>query len=430
MNAQTSPDDDARRALIRQKRMATGMLGGMAVVTLAGYILPARGWLSESLWIDTLRAGGRAGIVGGLADWFAVTALFRQPLGLPIPHTAIIPAQKERLGRALGRFVTTQVLTEAEVDRVLLNADLPGIVARLLADPTTAESLTRGAIGMVPNALERLEDGRAGAALGRSLPVLLGGANLAPVIARALRALVESEHHQEVLSFLVGQLKSMLQSKEAALRVTIEDRVREQGGRLLSWAIGGSIATKVLVAAAEELDRINPRDSALREGFTAWVRAEIDRIENDPERADELSRSLRDVFHHDSMVTWGGDLWARLRRMIIEDTERNDGWIATIVRETLARLAVQAEQDPLMRRRIEDSVRKTVWRALPTLRDRLGDFIAGVVGNWDAAAIADRLELRVGQDLQYIRMNGTLVGFGVGAVLSLGLRMVFGVVGQ
>lgn len=429
MNISPHPDDEARRNLARQKHLATGLLGVMAAMTTAGYLAPAYGLLSESLWLETLRAGAKAGVVGGLADWFAVTALFRHPLGLPIPHTAIIPAQKERLGRALGRFVSTQVFTEDEVGRVLARIDLPNFVSSVLSDPATANTLTSGLIGAIPQMLDRFEDGRAGAAFSRSLPLLLGGSNLAPIVARGLRSLVDGNQHQEVLTFLLRQLKAGLQAKEPALRSMIEARVREQGGRLVGWAIGGSIANKVLAAASEELDRINPDDSSIREGFTDWVRSEIDRIEQDPQRADEISQTFKSVFAHDTMLTWGGDIWARVKRMIETDITDDCGWTVTLVRETLNRMAIQAREDPAMRQRIDEAARKAIERSLPYLREHLTNFIATVVGNWDATAVSEKLELRVGRDLQYVRVNGTLVGFGVGALLSLLLKALFGVSG-
>ena len=427
MSRQPHSDDELRRNLTRQKRAATGLLAGMGALTVATYLAPAYGLLDDTLWLDTLRAGAKAGVVGGLADWFAVTALFRHPLGLPIPHTAIIPAQKERLGRALGRFVSTQVFTEEEIDRVLSRIDLPTFVANILADPATAKTLTKSLSGTVPQMMNRLEDGRAGTAFSRSLPLLLGGSNLAPVIARSLRALVDGNQHQEVLTFLLRQMKAGMQAKEPALRAMIESRVREQGGRLVGWAIGGSIANKVLTAASEELDRINPEDSSLREGFTEWVRSEITRIEQDTGRAEELSQMLKGVFAHESMLTWGADIWTRLKRMIEEDLGKEDGWTGTLVREALLRMAAQTREDAGTQARIEEAARKTITRSLPYLREHLSNFIAEVVGNWNAEAVSEKLELRVGRDLQYVRVNGTIVGFGVGAVLSLVLELLFGV---
>jgi uncharacterized membrane-anchored protein YjiN (DUF445 family) len=419
-------DRTAWLALRRYRRVATGLLAGMGVLTVAGYAAPAMGLVADGPWLDVLRAGAKAGVVGGLADWFAVTALFRRPMGLPIPHTAILPAQKARLGEALGRFVATHVFTEEDVNAALDRIDLPGIVAGLLDDPATAETVSRTLAGAAPAVMDRLEDGRAGSAIGRIVPLVLGGEDLAPIVARSLRALVEGDRHQEVLSFLLARLKDGLKAKEASLRAMIEDRVREQGGRILGWAIGGSIATKVLISVNQELDRVDPQNSDLRESFTSWVRGEIDRIETDPERRRDITGAILGVMTHDSIRGWSGDVWRRMRLMIEADMARPDGWSASIVQDTLLRLAEQMRTDEALRGRMVTGARRMILRSLPFVRDRLSRFIAAVVAGWDADMLSSRLELRVGKDLQFVRLNGTLVGFLAGAGLSLLLRLAFG----
>ncbi|MBE7729486.1 DUF445 domain-containing protein [Komagataeibacter sp. FXV3] len=427
MNGIPQTDQDARHTLLRYKRSATGLLAAMAGLTVAGYALPQMGWLADRPWLEILRSGTKAGVVGGLADWFAVTALFRRPMGLPIPHTAILPAQKERLAQALGRFVSTNVFTEKEVEAAFNRIDLPSILGNILQEPETADMVNRAVLGSVPHVLDRLEDGRASSAIARMLPTLLGGEEIAPVITRSLRAMVEGDCHQEVLSFLLSRLKEGIKAKEPALRTMIEERVREQGGRVLGWAIGGSIATKVLLAAGQELDRIDPQNSELREGFTTWVRAEIDRIEQDPVRRRDITDTVMGVLTHDSVRGWSSDVWHRLRRLIEEDMDRGDrGWLSSIVRDALQRLAEQMYHDATMRKRINDGARGMIMSSLPFLRDRMSRFIYSVVNGWDAESLSDRLELRVGKDLQYIRLNGTLVGFLAGCGLSVLLQLIFG----
>ncbi|MFT9014908.1 MAG: DUF445 domain-containing protein [Acetobacter sp.] len=423
-------DFAARQVLRRYKRAATGLLVLMGGLTVLGYAAPAAGWVRDGFWLEMLRAGARAGVVGGLADWFAVVALFRHPMGLPIPHTAILPAQKDRLGNALGRFVAGQVFTEKEVTRVLAQMDVPALVARMLDDSATQDTIVGAVTRSTPQILDRLEDGRASRGLARVLPRLLGGNDLAPVIAKALRSMVDDDRHQEVLSYLLGQIKDGLQSKESSLRAMIEDRVREQGGRFLGWAIGGSIATKVILAAGKELERVDPENSSLREGFTTWVRAQVDRIETDPERGREFTQAVMSVLSHDSVAGWWGDIWHRFRRMVESDIEDPEGRVASLVRDGLSRLATQARTDDVLRRRIVDGTNHAVLRMLPFARERVGDFIARVVSGWNTVEMADRLELRVGKDLQFIRFNGTLVGFGVGALLFAILRLMFGLNAQ
>src|ERR1700710_720527 len=137
---EATPDTDtaARLGLARQKRRATLLLVGMGGLTVVGYAA------GHGFWAGLLQSTAKAGLVGGLADWFAVTALFRHPLGLPIPHTAILPAQKERLGRALGGFVATHVFTEADINRALASLDVPALLAGVLSDPQTAGLAGRG----------------------------------------------------------------------------------------------------------------------------------------------------------------------------------------------------------------------------------------------------------------------------------------------
>ena len=417
-----NPDRAARKALDRHRHFATGLLVGMGVLTLASYLL------GRGFWPGLLQATAKAGLIGGLADWFAVTALFRHPLGLPIPHTAILPAQKARLGRALGNFVATHVFTEADINRALASLDVPALLAGVLSDPQTAGLAGRGLAQAAPHLFDRLEDGRASELLARALPRLLSGETLAPVIARALRTLVDGERHQEVLTFLLAELKAVMLRKEVSLRALIEDRVREQGGRLLGWAIGGSIATRVLSAMNQELDRTDPAGSELREAFTTWVRHEIDRIETDPVRSAEVGDAIRGLVGHESVRNWGAEIWQRARAMIETDIARPDGWFANLIADALPRLGGVLTRDERMRVRVEKATQSFVLRILPGLRDRLSGFIGNVVGNWDAGMIVDRLELRVGKDLQYVRINGTLVGALVGGVFYLVLRMLFGAV--
>ncbi len=418
--AEPDPDAEARRALARHRTFATLLLVLMAALTLGSYALP-EGWAS-----DLLQAAAKAGFVGGIADWFAVTALFRHPLGIPIPHTAIIPRQKERLGAALGRFVATHVFTGQEVAGVLARLDLPGVLHRFLADPDSARPAAVALAGMLPRLLATVEDGRARRLVARIVPRILGGPGAGRVVARALRGLVEGGRHQEVFGFVLGQLRTLLASKEETLRAAIEERVREQGGRLVGWALGASIARRVLTTVNAELDKMHPDGSELRAAFDEWVRREITRLEEDPARAAEVGAAIRRVVAHETVQAWLWDIWARLRMALEADAGRPSGRTVAFIEGALANLGAMLEADPAARERVHVAVEAVVRSLLPAAQTRLSDFIAQVVASWDTATIVERLELRVGKDLQYVRINGTLVGFLVGGLLYLVLRASFG----
>jgi uncharacterized membrane-anchored protein YjiN (DUF445 family) len=392
----------------------------MAVITIGCY------WLPPGTWTEVLQAAAKAGFVGGIADWFAVTALFRHPMGLPIPHTAIIPAQKERLGRALGRFVAGHVFTQAEVARALAQLDLAGIVARTLADPAAARPAAAALAGMLPRLLATVEDGRARRVLARILPRILGGPEAGRVVARALRQLMEGGRHQEVFGFVLGQLKNLLVSREDALRTAIEERVREQGGRLVGWALGATVARRALAVINAELEKMEPDGSELREAFDEWMRREIARIEEDPARAAELGAAVRRVVGHATVQAWFWDVWSRMRLTLEADAARPGGRTMSFLEAAVRNLGEMLLADPAAAARLQRAAEGIVAGLLPSAQARLSDFIADVVGKWNAAEITEKLELRVGPDLQYVRINGTLVGFIVGGLVYAALRATFG----
>jgi uncharacterized membrane-anchored protein YjiN (DUF445 family) len=426
------PDAQARRTLRRYRAFATALLLVMAALALGSYFLP-RGTIlilghrvALSYWDDLLQASAKAGLVGGLADWFAVTALFRHPLGLPIPHTAIIPQEKARLGQALGRFVSRHVMNPDEIGRVLARFDVGGFVRALLNDPAIAAPLARSIASLMPRLLATVEDGRARRIVARLIPRLVGGEEAGRVVARALRGLVEGGKHQEVLTFVIENMREGMLSREDQLRGFIEERVRDQGGRLVGWALGASIASRILTTVNTELERMGPGGSELREAFDTWVNREITLMETDPARAREIGRAVRQVLSHDTVQAWTWDVWARLRLALEADAARPNGRTIALLEGAVRNLGEMVATDENTRARLQRTAERLAVGLLPAAQVQIGDFIANVVGNWDTATIVDRLELRVGRDLQYVRMNGTLVGFLAGGALFALLKAVFG----
>ncbi len=422
---QPDPDAAARRALFEHRAFANALLLLMAAVTAFAYGTPEAWWPSEYSRA-LLGAAAKAGFVGGIADWFAVTALFRHPLGIPVPHTAIIPRQKERLGLALGRFVATHVFTERDIAVMLGKLDLPGILHRFLADPEASKPLAATIAGMLPRLLATVEDGRARRIVARIVPRVLSGPGANRMVTSGLRALVAGGRHQEVFGFVLVQLRALIIGKEDALRAAIEERVREQGGRLVGWALGASIARRVLGTLMAELDKMSPDGSELRAAFDEWVRREILRMEDDPTRAADLGLAIRGIIAHDTVQAWIWDIWARLRLSLEADAAKPGGRTMQVLEGALGNLGAMLENDPVVRARVQTAAEGAVRGVLPSAQERLSAFIAQVVAGWDGATLADRLELRVGKDLQFVRVNGTVVGFLVGGALYAALRAVFG----
>lgn len=412
-----NPDSVLRAKFRRYKLFASSLLGLMAALTVGSY------WLPASPWTLLLRDAAKAGFIGGVADWFAVTALFRRPLGLPIPHTAILPAQKQRLGDALGRFMANHVFTEADIKRLLGGLDVSSIVQQYLTDPATSRPLAEALAGMLPKLLATIEDGRARRLLNRLLPKFIGGQAGGMVIAHTLSGLVAGGKHQEMFSFILAQIKEMLAAREDALREAVKERVSEHGGKLVGWAIGGGIAKRVLSAVNQELEKVSPDSSEVRDAFDEWVRAEITRLETDPARAAELGNSLKDVMSHETVRAWVWDVWVRARCALEQDAINPHGRTVAVIEAALANLAEILAHDQNARKRLNNATQGVILRLLPKAQQEGARFIGHVIGAWDAKTITNKLELHVGKDLQYIRVNGTLVGFLLGGALSLLARL-------
>jgi uncharacterized membrane-anchored protein YjiN (DUF445 family) len=255
---------------------------------------------------------------------------------------------------------------------------------------------------------------------------MIGGAAAGRVLTRALRGLVEGGRHQEVLGFILVKLREGMQEQEAKLRHMIEERVRDQGGRLVGWALGASIATRVLASVNAEMDRMGPDGSELRLAFDDWVRRELARMESDPERAAELGRAIRRLIAHETVQAWSWDIWARLRQALEEDAAKPGSRTEALLEESLRNLADLLATDPSTRARMQRTAERLVTRLLPAAQAQLSTFIADVVAGWDTKTLVDRLELRVGRDLQFVRVNGTLVGFLVGGLAYAALLAAFG----
>jgi uncharacterized membrane-anchored protein YjiN (DUF445 family) len=299
-------------------------------------------------------------------------------------------------------------------------------VRALLTNDEVVKPLARTLAGYLPRILATVEDGRARRVLGRLLPRMVGGPAAGRVVARALRGLVEGGRHQEALGFILNKLRAGMLEKEDQLRRMIEERVRDQGGRLMGWALGASIATRVLATVNAEMDNMDPEGSELRAAFDEWVRREIRLMEEDPQRAAELGRAIRRVLGHQTVQAWSWDVWSRLRLALEADAARPGGHTEALLEGAVRNLGEMLASDPAARARVQRAAERLVGKLLPAAQTQIADFISDVVASWDTATLTDRIELRVGRDLQYVRMNGTLVGFLVGGAAYAALIALFG----
>jgi uncharacterized membrane-anchored protein YjiN (DUF445 family) len=406
-----SPDVDeaARTRLRRNRALATGLLLAAAIIFAATLLVP-----EPSFWVLLVRTAAEAGVVGGLADWFAVTALFRRPLGLPIPHTAIIPNNKERMGRALGRFVERNFLTPEILIARLRNAKPARRLATWLAEPESAEFVSRAVNEALPYLVHALNSPDLHDFSRRTLGARLREADVAPLVARIIRAVGQSGEADILFERIVALADSWLRDN----RHRIDDLVRQKSRWWIPKSVDRHVADALVGGVIDLLDRLREPDSDIRQKFRNAIAALAEGVERDPGQRRQVNDAKNRFLEHPETQAWLGSLWGQIGGAIAADAERPDSAPRDGLTRGLAGAGRALAADEAMQGHLDSAIEGGALR-LMEWRGEIGKFIADVVSSWDTRTLSQRLELVVGSDLQYIRMNGTIVGALAGCLIFL-----------
>ncbi|WP_162912970.1 DUF445 domain-containing protein [Rhodospirillaceae bacterium SYSU D60014] len=405
-----------RRGLRRHRLLATGLLFLMGAVFVATKFVAEPG-----IWVLLVQAGAEAALVGGLADWFAVTALFRHPLGLPIPHTAIVPRNKDRIGEGLGRFVERNFLAPDLVAQKVRSIDIAARLSAWLADPKHADVIADRMVSTLPYMIESIEDQDVREFIRRALDEQLRTVNLAPALGNALEVLAEAGHHQALFDRALVIARKLL--------FEYEGKIYELVGKRSSWwiprSIDGKVARSIMAGIHELLDELAEPNHEARGRVDRAVIELVDKLQHSPEYATKVQAIKDQVLANPAIQGYLGVVWDELRRMIVEDAIAPDSTAKQAIAGGLRSLGRALAEDRRIQNRVNRTVERFLMKVVVPWRVEIGRFIAEVVRGWDARTVSDRMELAVGRDLQYIRMNGTLVGALVGCVLFVLSEWVF-----
>ena len=406
--AQLSDEIQVRRALRRNRLLATGLLVLMVAIAVATHLEPSQNWL-----VRLVRAGADAGIVGGLADWFAITVLFRHPLGIPIPHTAILPRNKDRIGRSLGSFVERNFLIPEVILPKLREADIAGTIAGWLASPENAPKVADWIITL----LKRLLSADAGAQITKLVQYTIGQQqklDLAPLLARVIDVLTTSEES----NILFEKVAQTAESWITANRTEIDEMVEQHSRWWIPKTIDRHIAAKIVDGVIDLLHHLRQRDSEIRKQFRDHVAKLVEDLTTSAEQRDKIQR-LKDRLLNDAEVrAWAARARDDLAQQLMQELADPQSKARSTLHSAIVSLAHSMRKDPFIRARIDAGI-EALAMTLIQWRGQIGSLIAGVVKSWDARTVSDRLELVLGSDLQYIRINGTIVGALVGCGIYL-----------
>ena len=411
------PPDAAERQqrLDRMKRTATGLLAVMAAVFAACLVLEP-----HYPWLAYVRATSEAAMVGGIADWFAITALFRHPLGVRIPHTAIIPNRKDRIGRTLGNFVEHNFLSDAVLAAKLRSIGLSRLAAEWLRRPENARSVARQFAGVLRSATDVVRDEDVHALLERSVIEPLRDRPVAPVLAHGLALLTANDRHQQVLDRVIQRLASLLTRNQSLIRERIDAES--------PWWVPGFVDDRVHARIVEGIEHTLLEVAAdqghpLRRQFDELLEEWAAQLQTSPAvmaRADEVKRQL---FDHPTSRRLSASLWEEVKRILDRQADLGPDDTPGAVERGLVALAEGALQDEALLTKVDGWLIEAALRLVRDHRHEFGQLIANTVSAWDPEMTSRRIELAVGRDLQFVRINGTVVGGLVGLLLYIGARL-------
>ncbi len=353
-------------------------------------------------------------MVGGVADWFAVTALFRRPLGLPIPHTALLVERKDQFAATLGQFVQENFLNGDVLAERVRSAGFVSHLAAWLGEESNAASFAGHAADLAVTVAEALRDEDVQRVLTTELTRAINAVDLAPVAGRALRVIIAGGHHTELFSTIVSAADRYLSDHYTELR----ERFEGEAPRWLPDVAYRRVFDRLYTRLRHRLTAMaaDPDDEA-RQQFDAWIAGLPDRLETSAELRERGERFKRDVLGSAGLREWASSLWTNAKQTLRAQAADPGSELRRRLADVLAAVSRRLGSD----RRLQDSVERVVESGARALADQFHDELAGLVTGtiqrWDAAEASSQLELLLGRDLQFIRINGTVVGAGVGLAL-------------
>jgi uncharacterized membrane-anchored protein YjiN (DUF445 family) len=391
--------------LIKMKRFALGVLG-VAVILFLIAIYFKIGWL---------KAFSEAAMVGGIADWFAIVALFRHPLGLPIPHTALIPNNKDAIGQNLGTFVSDEFLIKDKLEAKIEQFNFAEKAANWLSEKNNANTIASLIIeDVIPGILKTIVDEDVQKFIQVKFEAKLREINFGEWIAVGLESLSKSEKQEQLITNVLKILTEELQNNR--------DVIREKVNKSTPWYTLGvadkKIADGIFNGLYEFIDEAKHSDSTIRRKINAYVLDFISELNSSPELQQKVNDLVIDFAHKSEVKEYVNAIWSQIKDAITADLEKkDDSKIKNRIISMVQNFGISIKNDPVMLSKINDFIKIDLLGILLKNKQMIGDLIASSVKSWDKEEISNKLELEIGKDLQFIRINGTVVGGFVGLLI-------------
>jgi uncharacterized membrane-anchored protein YjiN (DUF445 family) len=393
------------------KLIATGFL---LVATVVYGLAKWAGTQGAGGWSGYVAAAAEAGMVGALADWFAVTALFRRPLGLPIPHTAIIPTKKDALGASLGDFVGENFLS-ADVVRTRLRA--VGVGSRLggwLAEPANADRVTEQAAAALRGALRVLRDSDVQAVVGEAITRRAEAQEIGPGLGKLLERVVADGGHKRLVDLVCVRAHDWLVEHGDSVMVAVQGGAPGWTPRFVDRRIGERVYKELLRFVTEMRDSPGHPARGAVDRFLGDFAGEL---QSDPDTRARVERLKKDLLARSEVQDLIASAWGSVRGMVVAAADDERSELRQRARASLISLGARLGTDARLQAKVDGWLEDAATYLVTTYRDEITSLISETVAGWDADQTSRKIEAHVGRDLQFIRINGTVVGAMAGLLI-------------
>ena len=404
-------DELKRKQLRKYKAFATGLFVLMTVIFIITTILQKN---DDSHWIGYIRAFSEAAMVGALADWFAVTALFNYPLGLKIPHTNLIENSKERIGDNLGNFVVSNFLSPQNIRPYIQKLKVSHFVGDWLSKERNQDKLVNEVSNIVLDILNKLDDSAVVNFIGKKAKEMSDDLKINQIVGNGIEYVLNKNDHQRLITNLSKQIKDYVVNNQEM----VKERVKKESYFLVPKFVDDAIAEKITSGLSKYFDELeNDENHSLRREITKKLYSFSKEVQTEQKWEDEFRGIKNDFLKEEKLHQYSKDIWKSIKKSLSKELEEEQSALKNYLKRNLSELSQNLQTDEKFQHKIDHWVRVTAYKYILKNTHQFGDLISSTVGNWQGKELSEKLELEVGKDLQFIRVNGTLVGGLVGLII-------------
>ena len=404
-------DELKKKQLRNHKLLATGLFLLMAVIFITTTILEKR---NPALWIGYIRAFSEAAMVGALADWFAVTALFHHPLGLKIPHTNLIEKSKEKIGDNLGSFVVSNFLSPQNIRPYIQKLKISNFLGDWLQKEKNSEALVNNLSEIILDIVNKLEDELVVKFIGNKAKEMSDDLKINQILGNGIEYILQKNDHQKLITNLSSQIKNYVLENYEMVR----ERVKKESYKLIPSFVDEKIAEKITSGLSSYFEEVeNDQNHSLRNEITQKILDFSKDLKENPKYEADFNALKEDFLKPEKVQQYAQDIWNSLKKTLTKELSSEQSSLKNYVRKNLAEFSENLRTDEKLQHKIDHWIRVTAYKYILRNTNKFGELISETVGNWQGKELSQKLELEVGKDLQFIRINGTLVGGLVGLII-------------